>query len=315
MVITHVLGLLLTTAIFFAQSAQPQADKGPLTVETIMFQVAANQDRSEMLRKQYSSAKHIRIATNKSNGKMMREETADYDIVPTATETRVQLRSLTGRYWHKGKLEDFKDEPVPAAGSWDADYIRDLRMCLTGEQSRCTQAPELFPLTSEEQKRYEFRFMGQETLRGRGVYHIGFMPKDTNPLSLSGEAFIDAADLQPVRVFTNLTRRVPFVVRIALGTDVSGLGYNIEYKRLEDGNYLPASYGTEYEIRLLFHINRTVSVSMDTCFEPGEVSSLRLDDSQVSSYYRPAPGQPTSKARPDLSKTSRQGSLRRTDAI
>jgi hypothetical protein len=101
------------------------------------------------------------------------------------------------------------------------------------------------------------------------VYHIGFMPKDSNPLSLSGEAFIDAADLQPVRVFTNLRRRVPFVVRTALGTDVSGFGYNIDYKRLEDGN-LPASYGTEYEIRLLFHINRTVSVSMDTSFEPGK---------------------------------------------
>jgi hypothetical protein len=267
MVIKHVLGFLLTAGIYFAQSAQPQADKRPPAVDTIMSQVAANQDRSEMLRKQYSSTKHIRIATNRSNGKMMREETADYDIVPTATETRVQLRSIAGRYWHKGKLEDFQGEPVPAAGSWDADYIRDLRMCLTGEQSRCTQAPELFPLTSEEQKRYEFRFMGQETLRGRDVYHIGFMPKDANPLSLSGEAFIDTADLQPVRVFTNLTRRVPFVVRTALGTDVSGFGYNIEYKRLEDGNYLPASYGTEYEIRLLFHINRTVSVSMETSFE------------------------------------------------
>jgi hypothetical protein len=56
------------------------------------------------------------------------------------------------------------------------------------------------------------------------------------------------------------------------GTDVSGFGYNIEYRKLEDRNYLPASYGAEYELRLLFHINRTVSVSMDTSFKQVESS-------------------------------------------
>jgi len=86
-----------------------------------------------------------------------------YDIVPTA-ETRVQLRSIIGRYWHKGKFEEFKGEPVPGAESWDADYIRDVRLCLTREQSRCTRASELFPLTSEQQEQYEFRFLGHETL-------------------------------------------------------------------------------------------------------------------------------------------------------
>jgi hypothetical protein len=152
MLIVHGLGLLLSAAMAFAQNAQARADTEPPLVEAIMSQVAANQDRSEKaLRGQYRSVKHIHIATSARNGKMMREETADYDIDPTA-ETRVRLRSLRGRYWHKGKFEDFTGEPVPATGSWDADYIRDVRMCLTGEQSRCARAPELFPLTTEEQK-------------------------------------------------------------------------------------------------------------------------------------------------------------------
>jgi hypothetical protein len=69
-------------------------------------------------------------------------------------------------------------EPVPAADSWDANYIRDVRMCLTGEKSRCDLAPQLFPLTSEEQKKYDFRLMGEEILRGRNAYHIGFVPKN-----------------------------------------------------------------------------------------------------------------------------------------
>ena len=177
MIMMHGLKPLLTAAMCFAQDEQAQADKKAPPVDTIMSRVAANQDRSETaLRTQYSSAKHIHIANSKPDGKRMREETTEYDTIPAA-ETRVQLRSLFGRYWHIGKLEDFKGEPVPEAGSWDADYIRDVRKCLTREQARCLQAHELF---------------------------------------------------------------------------------------LQDGNYLATSYGTEYEPRLLFHIHRTMSISVDT---------------------------------------------------
>lgn len=98
------------------------------------------------------------------------------------------------------------------------------------------------------------------------MYHIGFLPKTKNTFAWAGEAYIDVTDFQPVRVFTNLSKRVPFAVRTVLGTDISGFGYNVEYKRLQDGTRLPTSYGTEYELRLFFHINRTVSVSMDTSF-------------------------------------------------
>jgi hypothetical protein len=81
----------------------------------------------------------------------------------------------------------------------------------------------------------------------------------------AGEAFIDTTDFQLVRVFTRLSRRVPLFVR-SMGTNVSGIGY-VDYKPQEDGNWFPTSYGTEYELHLFFHINRTVSVSMDMSFE------------------------------------------------
>ena len=104
MITMHGLRLLLTAAMAFAQNAQAHADTEPPPVDTIMSQVAGNQDRSEKaLREQYRGVKHIHIATSKPNGKMMREETADYDIDPTA-KTRVRLRSLSGRYWHKRKF-------------------------------------------------------------------------------------------------------------------------------------------------------------------------------------------------------------------
>jgi len=102
------------------------------------------------------------------------------------------------------------------------------------------------------------------------VYHIGFAPQIRDPLIFSGDALIDVGDFQPVRVFAKLTRRVLFVMRTPLGTDYSGFGYNIEYKRLQDGNYVPTSYGAVCKLRLLFHINRTLSISVDTYFEKAD---------------------------------------------
>jgi len=52
-----------------------------------------------------------------------------------------------------------------------------------------------------------------------------------------------------------------------LGTNLSGIGYELEYKRQEDGSWLPVSYGSEYELQLFFHAKRTVAISMDVAFE------------------------------------------------
>jgi len=259
---------MFTVGISLGQSAQPRSGNAPLSADAIMTRVAVNQDQSEALRKQLVCRQHIHIVTRKSGGKMMREETTEYDVVPTETGTQKQLKLLTGRYWDNGKYEDFKGEPVPEADSWDADYIRDVRRCLAGEESRCKLGPQLFPLTSEEQKNYDFRLMGQEILRGRDAYRVGFVPKNKNAFAWTGEAFVDAADFQPVRVFTRLSRHVPFTERVMLGTNATGFGYDLEYGRQGDGAWFPISYGTEYELQLFFRIRRTVSVTMDTSFEP-----------------------------------------------
>src|SRR5262249_20875668 len=178
------LAFLLTTAISLGRSVRPAAGKVALTIDAIMARVAANQNQSEELQKQYLCKEHIHVVTRKPGGRVMREETADYEIALMGTGTQKQLKALTGRYWHEGKYEDFNGEPVPAAESWDADYIRDLRMCLT-EESRCTVAAHLFPLTAAEQNKYEFRLIGQDLLRGRAVYHIGFVPQKCHKLAIN----------------------------------------------------------------------------------------------------------------------------------
>jgi hypothetical protein len=266
----RIVGFLLAAVVSFAQSSPPEQAKesepanAPLTADVIMARVAANQDRSEALRMQYVYRQHTHILTHKpKGGRLLREETADYDVVPTPDGTQKELKLLTGRYWSKGKYETFQGEPVPEADSLDASLTHGFREDLSNEKTKDGLAKDLFPLTTEEQKDYDFKLLGQEMQEGRNVYHIGFQPKDKNEITWAGEAYIDAAEFQPVRVFTKLSRRIPVTVRTLLGTDLPGIGFNVVYKRQEDGVWFPTTFGTEFRIHVLFFINRDVSVSLE----------------------------------------------------
>jgi hypothetical protein len=265
--------LCLLTSACMAQSSAP-ASAQPLTADEIMARVAQNQDRSETLRKQYVYKQHIHIISHKPAGKLLREETADYDVVPMPDKTEKQLKQLTGRYWHKGKYEEFQGEPAPEEDSLDGSLVKSFRDDLTNDQSKDGLAKDLFPLTSEEQKAYDFKLLGQGTENGRNVYHISFFPKDKKDVDWAGEAYIDTAEFEPVRVFTKLSRRVPFFVRTLLGTDVPGLGFNVVYQRQPDGVWFPATFGTEFRLRAIFFINRDVSIGLEnSAFEHTHVES------------------------------------------
>jgi hypothetical protein len=224
--------------------------------------VAANQDRSEKLRNQYVYQQRIHVLTRKTNGKVLREETADYHVVPNPDGTVRALEQLTGRYWHKGKYVDFAGEPVPEPDSTDGDLIHDFREDLTNDNSKDGFARDLFPLTTDEQKGYQFRLIGEETFEGRQTYHIGFTPKDQE-IDWAGEAFIDKNEFQPIYVFTKLSQRIPFAVRTILGTDLPGIGFAVHYRRQADGVWFPTSLGSEFRIHVLFFFNRNVSLSME----------------------------------------------------
>jgi len=277
MLILRVGAFVLAASISFAQNSPPEPAKEPepasLTAEAIMARVAENQDRSEALRKQYVYRQHIHILTHKTN-KVLREETADYDVVPSPDGTQKELKLLTGRFWTKGRYETFQGEPVPQADSLDGGLIHGFREDLSNEKTKDGLAKDLFPLTSEEQKSYEFKLLGQEMHAGRSIYHIGFRPKDKDEITWAGQAYIDAAEFQPVRVFTKLSRRIPFLVRTMLGTDVPGIGFNVVYKRQEDGVWFPETFGTEFRIHALFFINRQVSIALENSkFEHTHVES------------------------------------------
>ena len=270
MAVLRALAILILAGLAVRRASADES----LTAENIMARVAANQDRSEKLRSQYVYQQHIHVISRKTNGKILREETADYHVVPKPAGTERTLQQLTGRYWHSGKYLDFSGEPVPAAESTDGELIHSFREDLTNDESKDGLARDLFPLTTEEQQTYQFRLIGEETFEGRKTYHIGFTPKDTEDIEWAGEAFIDENEFQPIYVFTTLSRRIPFGVRTVLGTDLPGIGFAVHYRRQEDGVWFPTSLGSEFRIHVLFFFNRNMSISMENkAFEHTHVES------------------------------------------
>jgi hypothetical protein len=274
---------LLAGGLAAVPSARAEVPPETLKAADIMARVAANQDRSEALRKEYVYKQHIHIVTYKPRSRMMRDENADYDVAPLPDGIQKHLKLLTGRYWNKGKYVDFQAEPAaeagradadliynlrnheatPIIGITDADLIRYLRNYLLDDKSKDGLARALFPLTFEEQKNYVFTLLGQEVEAGRNLYHIAFSPKDKEEFAWEGEAFIDAAEFQPVRVFTKMSRRPPPLVR-TMWFDLPGFGFNVFYQRQEDGVWFPAIFGTEFRMHAgpVFFFNRDVSISV-----------------------------------------------------
>ena len=265
--------LMLAPLGALASGVQPSP-----SVDEIMARVAANQDRAEQARVEYVYQQRIHVATLRTNGKLAREETADYLIAPTPDGTKKELKHIEGRYWHKGKYLAFQGEPVPEGGWVDNSIIESFREDLFNDKSKDGLGRELFPLTSEEGKKYHFDLMGEETVKGRRVYRIRFRPRDKSDLTWAGEATIDAEEFEPLRVYTKLSRRIPFLVRNLLGTDVPGLGFNVEYRRFDGGVWFPVSFGTEFRLRAVFFINRDITVALEnSAFERAKVQSRILD--------------------------------------
>ncbi len=257
--------------------AQPPAS-GPPDAATIMARVAANQDRAEALRAEYVYIQRIHVASIKTNGKLMREEDAVYAITPSPKGITKERKRISGRYWQKGEPHEFQGEPVPEADSLDGDLVSSFRDDLMDDKSKDGLGRDLFPLTSDEQAKYTFQFLGEEEHEGRKAYRIGFRPKDKSEITWAGQALIDAEDFQPIQVFTKLSRRIPFAVRTLLGTDLPGFGFNVDYRRQADGVWFPSSFGTEFRLHLVFFINRKIVLSMEnTNFERTHVES-RIKD-------------------------------------
>jgi len=213
------------------------------------------------LRAQYIYQQRVDIATRLKNGRLARQESADYLITPTPSGIDKKLQKLDGRYCEKGQTIDFHGEPAPKRDSLDGDLIQDFRDDLLNGKSKDGLANDLFPFTAKEQKQYQFELAGEQVVDGRKAYRIRFRPVDKHELTWAGEALIDAEEFQPVNVYTRLSRRIPMAVRTLLGTDLPGVGFSVRYQRFEKDVWFPVSFGTEFRLHVLFFLNRDITVS------------------------------------------------------
>ena len=245
-----------------------------LTAGDIMARVALNQDKDLELRKSFVYQQHVVVSTRHFNGKLARREKADYLVAPGDKDTQRKLTAIAGEYNLKGHAIYFHGEPVPAADSLDGDLVKSFRDDLLDGKSRDGVGEGLFPLTSREQSKYRFELIGKKSVDGRDTYVIGFSPADPHEFTWAGEAWIDCAEFQPARVFTKLSRKLPLAVRTLLGTDLPGLGFNVQYRRVEKDVWFPVSFGSEFRLRAVFFIKRDIAMSMEASgFQRAKVDS------------------------------------------
>lgn len=249
-----VLIALIVAVLFGVETSQ---ERHQLTAAEIMQRVAENQDREQNARNDFVYDQKVHLTMRRKNGKLIHEEYRVYSMTPGPKGTERKLTSVRGRYWKNGQYISFEGEPIPPSlisitlDDDDTDETRD------GIDK------DLFPLTTDHQKEYTFERSGERVIHGRPAYEIQFRPADKHDYGWTGEALIDQEEFQPVSVYTRLSRKLPLAVRTMLGTDVPGLGFNIEYKRVDKDIWFPSSYGTEFRIRALFLLNRFLAESTE----------------------------------------------------
>jgi len=267
----------------------------------IMARVAANQDKAEDARTRYTYVQHAHIVSRKGKT-IMCEEVTDSRITPSPKGYDARLLKLEGRLFSKGKYVSYTQlPPVKASDNskvetdndsltidiredhTDRDLVENMRKSLTSDDSKDGIDQRLFPLTTKDQEGYQFQFAGRERMNGREVFHIVFRPKDKSEFGWKGDAYIDAADYQPVVVSTDMARKVPLAVRTLLGTNVPGLGFTITYAPQPDGVWFPVTLGTEFKLHVLFFFSREILIGADNRdFQKTHVTSRIIPDEEAA---------------------------------
>lgn len=266
----------------------------PPDAAAIMTQVAANVEAGTEARSRYVYQQKVRSTLSRSNGQIARREERLYSVLPTPKGSEKKLSSFHGEY-RKGKEMIAYSEPGFTYKGMDIDgeLIDDLTGDLVNDgDSRDGIPHSLFPLRSKDLGAYLFTWKGESELGGRRTYRIAFEParKETciqigsdsegdckSPWR--GEALIDAAELQPVRIDTHLAFKIPWAVRTFLGTNLTQTGFSITYRRLDENVWFPSTYGTEFNLKAAFFYKRTVILSLES-------SDFRKADAQSTIQFQ-----------------------------
>jgi len=265
--------------ILFAPSALLALDPA---AEEIMAKVGENQDRAEVLRSRYVYRQKLRARLVRTNGKLAREEFRTYDVFPGAKESEKKLVEFKGGYESKGKWHEYSEPGFEYKDvDLDGDLIDDLSNDLVNDaHSRDGFDTDLFPLTSAKQEKYTYQLLGTSQVDGRTAWRIKYAPRKKWEGWFGGEALIDTEDHEPISVYSKQAFKIPWGVRVFLGTNLEQVGFTLNYKRIAPGVWFPVSYGTEFRFGLLWRYKRVVTMSLSSSHfrEAGADSTVTFAD-------------------------------------
>lgn len=266
--------ILLAATVAMAAAQTPE-------IEQIMSRVALNQAKSHDARKDYIYNQRQLLRMIRGGGKIAREEHREYTVMPKERGIQKELTKFDGKYELKGKFVAYDKPGYHYKGlDLDSDLMDGLSKDLMDDnQGKDGLSPDMFPLTYHQQLKYDFKLLKAEQYRGRPVYRVEFEPKPhmrhlENGAVWKGEALIDTEEYQPLNVATKLAWKMPLAVKTLLGTNVSGVGFNVAYEKFADGLWFPVSYGGEFEFRAVFFYKRTMTIAMvNSDFRRADVNS------------------------------------------
>ena len=224
------------------------------------------------------------------------EKTTDKTIVSFSGECREGNRMVpyTALELKKPGLKEtgLKEKASPEDGDRES-IVGVVNGLVNARNSRDGIPRELFPLLAEDLPYYKFTLKGETTVQGRRAYDILFEPVDLKNFciqvgdentgfklrvevrsdnvapegslcrSWKGEAWIDAEEYQPIRIDTQVAKGVPWGVRVFLGINIRQLGFSINYKRVVENVWFPATYGTEFRVVVFWGYKRSIRLSME----------------------------------------------------
>lgn len=128
-------------------------------------------------------------------------------------------------------------------------------------------------------ERYDFRSVARETIDGRSALVLDFTPRpgkrdldgDSVLRRLTGRIWVDEEERQVVRAHLRNTGSVKFALGIV--ASLKHLDAVLEFRKLEDGVWLPRSIRIEYAGRKLFKGFRTRQTATFERFRQFEVES------------------------------------------
>src|SRR5579871_1004186 len=85
-------------------------------VREIMRRVAWNQAKTEDAREQFLYHQKQNVRLRRTNGKLVREEFREYNVVPTPRGIHRTLIALQGRYWKGGDYTVYDEREREADG-------------------------------------------------------------------------------------------------------------------------------------------------------------------------------------------------------